>query len=257
VVTAAGDICGSSTDCSATASLVESIAPTRALTLGDNAYPDGSLAQFMNFFAPNWGRFKTITSPVTGNHEYQTANAQGYFDYFGSQAPAPYYSFNLGSWHLIALGSSAGISNSAGSAEEVWLRNDLAANTKPCILAYWHEPRFTSGTVHSSSTSWIPVWRALYSAGADLVLNGHVHNYERFAPQNPDGMVDPSGPVEIVAGTGGVSHYASGSPIANSVVRNSTTYGVLKLTLHASSYDFQFVPVPGGTFTDSGSGTCH
>ena len=257
MVVAAGDICGSSTDCSATASLVESIAPTRALTLGDNAYADGSLLQFTSYYAPNWGRFKAITSPATGNHDYHTANAQGYFDYFGSQAPAPYYSFDLGSWHLISLASNADVANGAGSAEETWLRNDLAANRKPCILAYWHEPRFTSGTVHSSDSSWTPVWQALYNTGTDLVLNGHVHNYERFAPQTPGGAANPAGPVEIVAGTGGESHYSSGSPIANSVVRNSTTFGVLKLTLHPSSYDFQFVPVPGGTFTDSGSGTCH
>jgi hypothetical protein len=258
VIAAAGDICGSATDCAPTASLVTSINPTDALTLGDNAYQDGSLSEYQTEYDPNWGSFKSRTKPTTGNHEWHIANAQGYHDYFGSIAPADYYSYDVGTWHLIALASDNGsISNAAGSAEETWLRNDLAAHSNQCTLAYWHEPRYTSGTVHSSDTSWTPIWKDLYNANADVVLNGHVHNYERFAPQDPNGNLDIArGITEFVVGTGGESHYTSGTPIANSVVQNDTSFGVLKLTLHPGSYDWQFVPV-AGNFTDSGSRACH
>ena len=145
---------------------------------------------------------------------------------------------------------------SAGSPQEAWLKADLAAHPKACVLAYWHEPRFTSGTEHFSNSDFDPFWRDLYAAGADIVLNGHVHNYERFARQNPNGQADAKGIREFVVGTGGVSHYTSGSAIANSQVQNDSTFGVLKLTLHSGSYDWRFVPVAGGTFTDSGSNTC-
>jgi len=231
------------------------IAPTAALTLGDNAYTSGSLTQYQTYYDPNWGRFKTTTRPTTGNHEFQTAGAQGYHDYFG--ITPNYYSYDIGTWHLIALGSDAGVPNGIGSAEETWLRNDLAAHPALCTLAYWHEPRFTSGSGHSSDTSWTPVWQDLYNAGAELVLNGHVHNYERFAPQTPTGARDDArGIVEIVSGTGGASHYSSGPPIANSLVQNDTDFGVLELTLHSGSYDFRFVSATG-SFSDAGSGVCH
>jgi chitodextrinase len=257
VITAAGDLCGSSTDCKATSDLVLSINPTRALTLGDNAYNDGSLSQYNSEYDPNWGRFKANTSPAPGNHDYHTSGAAGYFSYFGSRAPAPYYSYDLGAWHLISLASDAGVDPSAGGAEETWLKQDLAAHPNKCILAYWHEPRWSSGTVHGSSSSWSAVWNDLYAVHADIVLNGHEHNYERFAKQNPSGAADPNGIREIVAGTGGVSHgYPFGTPLPNSQVRNDSTWGVLKLTLHATSYDWQFIPIPGSTFTDRGSDTC-
>jgi len=257
VITAAGDICGSSTDCTPTSDLVLSINPTRALTLGDNAYSVGSPSEFSSEYDPNWGRFKANTSPSPGNHDYDTAGATGYFSYFGSVAPAPYYSFDLGAWHLISLASSSGINPGAGSAEETWLKQDLAAHPNKCILAYWHEPRWSSGTVHGSNSDWDAVWNDLYAAHADVVLNGHEHNYERFGKQSPSGAADPNGIREIIAGTGGASHgYPFGTPIANSEVRNDSTWGVLKLTLHPASYDWQFIPVPGSTFTDSGSDTC-
>ena len=257
VITAAGDICSSSTDCTATSDLVLSLNPTRALTLGDNAYDDGTLSQFNSEYDPNWGRFKSITSPSPGNHEYHVAGAADYFSYFGSQAPAAYYSYDVGAWHIVSLASDAGVSPSAGGAEETWLKQDLAAHPSRCILAYWHEPRWSSGTTHGSDSSWSAVWNDLYAAHADVVLNGHEHNYERFAKQNPSGAADPNGIREIVAGTGGASHgYPFGTPIANSEVRNDSTWGVLKLTLHPTGYDWQFVPVAGSTFTDSGSDTC-
>src|SRR5204862_5736532 len=139
VITAAGDICSSSPDCAPTANLIVQINPTRALTLGDNAYYDGSLAQYNSEYDPNWGRFKAITSPAPGNHEYHISGAADYFTYFGARAPAPYYSYDVGTWHLISLASSAGVSPAAGSAEETWLKQDLAAHSNTCVLAYWHE----------------------------------------------------------------------------------------------------------------------
>jgi hypothetical protein len=260
VITAAGDICSNATNCKPTSDLILSINPTRALTLGDNAYNDGSVTQYNSYYDPWWGRFKSKTSPTTGNHEYHTSGAPGYFSYFGSTiAPAPYYSYDIGSWHLIALadGSSGGISPSAGGAEETWLKQDLAAHSNKCVLAYWHEPRWSSGTTHGSSSTWSAAWSDLYAAHADVVLSGHEHNYERFAKQNASGGADAKGIREFVVGTGGASHgYPFGTPIANSEVRNDSTWGVLKLTLHPAGYDWQFMPVPGSTFTDSGSDTC-
>ena len=255
VVVAAGDICGSATDCDPTADLVEQINPTRALTLGDNAYPDGSPSQFSSYYDPNWGRFKAKTSPAPGNHDYHLSGASGYFGYFGPLAPAEYYSYDVGSWHLISLNSEISVSSS--SAQLNWLRNDLAAHPNQCTLAYWHKPRFSSGTTHGGSSSFDPFWQALYAAKADVVLVGHEHNYERFAKQNPSGAADPNGIQQFVVGTGGASHgYSFGTPVANSQVQNDNTFGVLKLTLHSGSYNWKFVPVAGGTFTDSGSNTC-
>jgi hypothetical protein len=254
VITAAGDICGTATDCAPTATLIDQIAPSRVLTLGDNAYPDGASSDYASYYDPNWGRHKSNTSPAPGNHDYHTSGGSGYFGYFGSQAAGPYYSYELGSWHLISLNGEIGLS--AGSAQETWLKNDLAAHPAQCILAYWHEPRFSSGAEHGNNSSFDPFWRDLYAAGADIVLNGHDHDYERFAPQNPSGAADSKGIREFVVGTGGVSHYTFGAPVANSEVRDNTSFGVLKLTLHAQSYDWKFVPVAGASFTDSGSGSC-
>ena len=230
------------------------------LTLGDNQYEDGSYSEFTGSgaYAATWGQRKTITRPVPGNHEYHVSGASGYFDYFGSAAGERgkgYYSFELGSWHLIALNSE--ISSSASSSQAQWLRSDLRTTKKPCVLAYWHRPRFSSGD-HGSSTSVAALWQALYEARADVVLSAHDHDYERFALQNPSGQADPNGIREFVVGTGGATHSSFSSTIAaNSQVRNATTYGVLKLTLRAASYEWQFVPEAGGSFTDSGSNACH
>ena len=255
VIAAAGDICGSRTDCAPTAALLGRIKPTRVLTLGDNAYPDGSRSDYASYYAPNWGRFKAKTSPVPGNHDYHGSSAGGYFAYFGRRAPRAYYSYNLRSWHLIALNGEIDVG--AGSPQERWLRADLAANRRRCTLAYWHEPRFSSGTEHGSDTDFDRFWRDLYAAHAEIVLNGHEHNYERFAPQNPRGAADRRGIREFVVGTGGSSHYDLGAPLPTSRVRNDTTFGVLKLTLRPRGYSWKFVPVAPGRFTDSGSGACH
>jgi len=262
-VLAAGDIasCSSSGD-ESTAKLLDGQTGT-VLTLGDNAYESGSAAEFANCYDPSWGRAKGRTEPAVGNHEYNTAGASGYFGYFGAAAGAPdkgYYSFELGGWHLIALNSNCSQVGgcAAGSPQEQWLRADLAAHPASCTLAYWHHPRFNSGASHGNNTAVSNFWDALYLYGADVILNGHEHVYERFAPQTPAAVADPTAGIrQFTVGTGGASHYTFGTIQPNSEVRDGTTYGVLKLTLHATSYDWQFVPVAGGTFTDSGTGSCH
>ncbi|HEY4411079.1 MAG TPA: metallophosphoesterase, partial [Acidimicrobiia bacterium] len=218
---------------------------------------------FSNCFGPTWGADKDRLRPAPGNHEYGTANASGYFNYFGSAVGQPgqgWYSYNLGAWHVVVLNSncaSVGGCN-AGSAQEQWLKADLAASSSRCTVAIWHHPRFDSGTSHGNDTEVGPLWNDLYAGGAELVVNGHEHLYERFGPQRPDATADPTfGIREFIVGTGGNSLYQFGSPQPNSQVRNNTTNGVLKLTLRPVGYDFSFLPVAGRTFTDSGSGTCH
>jgi len=267
VIVAAGDIanCAGEGD-EATAKLVGGIEGT-VLTLGDEAYPHGTAQDFEECYEPSWGQFKERTKPVPGNHEYETEGASAYFDYFGEAAGDPdvgYYSYDLGSWHIVALNSNCGegeIRCGPGSAQAKWLKEDLAANAADeggCTLAYMHHPRFSSGQEHGSTPTLEPLWEALYKAGADVVLSGHEHNYERFAPQDPEGRADPQrGIREFVVGTGGKSHYPIVNPIANSELHNDDTYGVLKLTLHPHSYEWQFVPVEGETFSDSGDARCH
>ena len=254
VIAAAGDICWTDqTTCEATATLLDQISPAAVLTLGDNQYDDGKLSEYNTYYKPHWGRHDSRVYPSPGNHEFHVANAQGYRDYFGARAPSLTYSYDLGAWHLVSL-AGAGISV---STQNDWLQNDLASHSGQCILAYWHEPRFSSGTTHGSNSSMGPLWTTLYNARAAIVLNGHEHMYERFAPQNPSGVADPNGIREFVVGTGGaLGDYGIGTPIANSQVRNNATEGVLKLTLHRTGYDWQFVPQAGKTFTDSGSGAC-
>jgi len=260
----AGDIasCSSSGD-EATATLLDGIDGT-VFNLGDNVYDSGTASEFANCYNPTWGRHKARTKPSPGNHEYGTAGAAGYFGYFGAAAGDPskgYYSYNVGDWHVVVLNSNlscAVVSCAPGSPQEQWLRADLAANTKLCTLAYWHHPRFNSGAEHGNDLDVSPLWDALYQYNADVILNGHEHIYERFAPQNPSGGADNArGIREFIVGTGGRSHYTFGTIQPNSEVRNSNSYGVLKLTLSASGYSWQFVPVAGATFTDSGSGSCH
>jgi len=253
VLVGAGDIslCSNNND-EATAKLLDTISGT-VFAAGDNAYIDGSFTEYTNCYDPTWGRHKARTKPVPGNHEYQTSGAAGYFQYFNN-VPS-YYAYNLGSWRIYALNSE--ISVSATSAEITWLQDDLAANPSQCVLAYWHRPRWSSGSSHGSSSSMQTLWQVLYNAGAELVVNGHEHNYERFAEMNATGSSTSQGLREIVVGTGGASHYPFGSFLSTSQVHDSSTYGVLKLTLRAGSYDWQFVPIAGSTFTDSGSSTCH
>jgi hypothetical protein len=239
------------------------------LALGDTQYECGGLAAFQQSYDLSWGRVKSITHPVVGNHEYLTsggtdcspnANAAGYFQYFGAAAGSAsksYYSFNVGAWHLIALNSNCSQAGGCGttSPQGKWLAADLAANESVCTLAYWHIPLFSSGGRASANT--LKLWQQLYAAHADLILDGHDHIYERFAPQTPAGVADPvNGIREITVGTGGANHTPLRSLAANSVVTNTNSFGVLELTLHATSYSWSFVPAIG-SFKDSGSASCN
>jgi len=262
VLVGAGDIgtCAGTGD-AATAALVAATAGT-VVTLGDNVYSSGTAAQFAGCYGPTWGRFKSRTRPAPGNHDYLTPGAAGYFGYFGAAAGPRgkgWYSYDLGAWHIIALNSNCGIVGCGpGSEQNRWLRADLAAHGAQCTLAYWHHSRFSSDYSHGNNAGVAPFWDALYQYGADVVLSAHAHDYERFAPQTPAGRADPAfGIREIVSGTGGESHYGFKAPQPNSQVRNAATFGVLKLTLHSRGYDWRFVPQPGKTFTDSGTGSCH
>jgi hypothetical protein len=263
VLIAAGDIadCDSTGD-EATAQIVNQI-PGTVATLGDTVYPVGNIKRFNQCYDPSWGPFKARTRPAVGNHEYEIRRAAGYFQYFGSIAGNPatgYYSYDLGKWHIVVLNSNCSMiagGCEAGSPQEQWLRTDLRAHPTTCTLAYWHHPRFSSGE-HGNDLEMLPIWQTLYEAGVDVVLNGHDHDYERFGPQDPTGKPDPArGIREFVVGTGGKNHYHFNKIKPNSEVRNGDTFGVLKLTLHPSSYDWQFIPEAGKTFTDSGSGNCH
>jgi PKD repeat protein len=265
VLVGAGDIanCNRTQD-ESTAQLLDGIAGT-VFTAGDNAYESGTATEYANCYHPTWGRHKARTKPTPGNHEYQTTGASGYYGYYGSVAGDPtkgYYSFDISGWHVVMLNSncgSGGVTGGCGtnSPQAVWLRADLAANSASCTIAMWHHPKFSS-TPTSIPGTMNAMWTALYNDGADIIINGHHHNYERFAPQTPAGAADPAfGIREWVVGTGGQNLASMPNVKPNSQVRNSSTYGVLKLTLHANSYDWSFIPIAGQTFTDSGTGTCH
>jgi len=262
VLVGAGDIadCGSSGD-AATAALVSSISGT-VFTLGDNAYESGTTKQFKNCYGPTWGRFKARTRPAIGNHDYETKGADGYFDYFGKAAGPRgkgWYSYDAGAWHVIVLNSNCEkVRCDRGSEQERWLRADLAAHKNRCTLAYWHHARFVSDSVHGNHPDLQRFWEALYDYGAELVLSGHAHVYERFAPQTPWGKADRRhGIRQIVVGTGGSTLYRFRSPRPHSEARNANTFGVLKLTLHNRGYDWKFIPQAGKNFRDSGHGSCH
>jgi hypothetical protein len=260
----AGDIarCDGDGD-SRTAALLETI-PGTVFTLGDNAYDRGSGEEFARCYGPTWGRAKQRTRPVIGNHEYGTPRAGGYFDYFGAAAGPRgkgYYSYDLGAWHVVVLNTTCGAvpgGCGVGSPQERWLRADLAASRTACTIAMTHQPPFTSGAVHGPATETRPLVRRLYRAGVEILLSGHNHHYERFAPQTAEGRRDDARGIRaFVVGTGGAGRYPFARPRPNSEVRDDDTYGVLRLTLRPGSYRWQFVPVPGERFADSGGGSCH
>jgi len=285
VIAAAGDIAcdpananfnggnGSSNSCRQkyTSDLLVNTGLTSVLVLGDNQYYCGGYEAFLQSYELSWGRTKSITNPAVGNHEYLTsggtgcnssnAGAAGYYRYFGAAAGDPskgYYSYDIGAWHMIALNSNCGHAGGCSSStpQGQWLRQDLAAHTNVCTLAYWHTPLFSSGG--RDDPNYKTFWDALYEHNADLVLVAHDHTYERFAPQTPAGARDDvRGIREFVVGTGGANHTSFVTVAANSEVRNDATYGVLRLALHPMSYDWQFVPEAGKTFTDSGTTSCH
>ena len=255
VFVGAGDIAQCDNNSEATARLLDTIGGT-VFTLGDNAYFHGTRENYRDCYEPTWGRHKDRTRPSPGNHEYESPGARPYFEYFGASAGPfgrGYYSFELGAWHAVSLNSN--VAADAGSPQAEWLRADLASHSLfPCTVAYWHHPLFSSGP-NGDSPQMRDVWRILDEAGVELVLGGHDHLYERFAPQNADGRPDPArGIRQFTAGTGGASLYGVVTARPNSEVRISA-FGVLKLTLAADRYDWEFVTVSGPR--DSGSGACH
>ena len=249
VIAAAGDLCSTPTDCAASAAVVNTISLDRLLVLGDNAYPNGSPSDYASFYAPNWG----VQRDVSPRRATTSIRRRARQDTSATSRVAPYYSFDLGAWHLISLNSEISVSN--GSVQENWLETDLAA--VPAGSA-----SLRTGTSPASRRAaqlerrLHQFWVDLYAKGADIVLNGHEHNYERFAQQNPSGVADPNGIREFIVGTGGRALRAMGTTKANSEVRNNNSYGALELTLNAGSYDWRFVPVAGASFTDAGSASC-
>lgn len=246
-----------------TSDLVVTRGPTVFAMLGDSQYSDATLAKYNASYDLSWGRVKAITKPAAGNHEYNTAGAAGYYGYFGSAAGDPakgYYSYDLGTWHVVVLNSNCSKVGTcaAGSAMEQWLRADLAAQDAGtrCTLAYWHAPRWSSGE-HGDNAAVAPLYQALYDSNVDVLLSGHDHNYERFAERAPNGSAAPGrGVRQFVVGTGGDGlRTITAGP--HTQASNTTTYGVLFLTLRSGSYSWQFVPEAGKTYTDSGSTTCH
>ncbi len=258
VLVGAGDIAAcASSGTAATAALLDAFGGI-VFTAGDNVYESGTLDEFAQCYDPTWGRYKTRTRPAPGNHDYLTPGAAGYFSYFGAAAGDPskgYYSYDLASWHIAVINSSADVTG--GSPQEQWLRQDLASHPARCTLAYWHYPRFSSGW-QGSHPEMEPIWQALYEAGADVVISGHDHDYERFGPQTPSGSPDSiRGIREFVVGTGGKSLLAFRNNSSNSEVRDNTTFGVLLLKLYDDRYEWEFVPTQSGGFTDAGADMCH
>jgi acid phosphatase type 7 len=267
VVLAAGDIaeCDHQGD-EATARILAGYPNATIATLGDNAYQSGTDENFRNCYAPSWGAFKDRTRPATGNHDHSTKNAQGYWDFFGKRGgpyDRYYYSYDLGTWHVVVLNSDCWRVGGCelNDPQSQWLRRDLSRHRPPCTLAYWHRPPFSSGRYGSpEDTKRVrPLWSILYDEGVDVLLTGHEHSYERFAPMNTTGERDDADGVHLfVVGTGGgnLREFAN-DPLPTTEVRQDHTWGVLKLTLMATGYDWKFLPVAGKTFTDSGSGACH
>jgi alkaline phosphatase len=264
VLIGAGDIadCSRSED-ELTADLVESM-PGSVFTLGDNANPDGTRDAFEECYGPTWGRPAIMerTRPAPGDEDYDTQDARPYFDYFGAAAGelgAGYYAYDAGDWRIYVLNSNCGSIDGCGegSPQAEWLRADLAAEPRRCVLAMWHHPYFTSGPSGGRDSRERSLWRILHAAGAELVLSGHDHHYERFAPQSGSGEVDPTGLVQFIVGTGGSRPDAIVRNAAHSEARVTEVHGVLRLELAPRGYSFRFISVAGRDFSDSGSGSCH
>jgi acid phosphatase type 7 len=261
VLVGAGDIgdCGEDGD-EATAKLLDGIAGT-VFTVGDNAYNNGTAEQFRECYHPNWGRHRDRTRPAPGNHDWGRGNLDGYLGYFGAQATGPggtsWYSYDLGTWHIIVLDSVCSeVGCDAGSPQVEWLEGDLAASDARCTVAYWHHPRFSSGR-HGNDRAVDVFWQRLYDADVDIVVNGHDHDYERFAPQDPDNGKDGErGIREFVVGTGGTVLRGFNAPEPNSELRLAVTQGVIKFTLHDASYDWEWLPTTN-TVSDAGYAACH
>ncbi|HET6763882.1 MAG TPA: metallophosphoesterase [Longimicrobiaceae bacterium] len=257
ILLAAGDIAGCSTlGDEATAALLDTLPGTIA-ALGDNAYESGTAEEYAQCYAPTWGRHRYRTRPTPGNHEYATPGAAPYYAYFGAAAGPVglgWYSYELGSWHMVVLNSE--VARDSSSAQLAWLRADLAASHARCTMAYWHRPRFSSST-HGPAADLAPLWQALYDGGAEVVLSGHDHTYERFAPQTALGAADTArGIRQFIAGTGGRGLYPFKTPQTNSEARFNAALGILRFELHPTGYRWKFIPVSGAV-PDSGSAACH
>jgi hypothetical protein len=227
-------------------------------TTGDNVYPAGTAEEFAACYEPTWGRFKKLTRPALGNHDYATRGARPYFEYFGDNVPGSYYSYYLGEWLIVVLNSN--IDARAGeSAQSLWLRDQLTAHKGRCTLAYFHHPLFASLFKQYNRPRDIKaIWDVLYEHGVEVVINGDIHAYERFAPMSPGGNPDAErGIRQFIVGTGGASLNKPPRAIhPNSEARSNQTWGVIKFTLNANSYDWQFIPVTGSAFTDAGTASC-
>ncbi len=261
MILAAGDVaaCDSDGD-EATAALLDDLDGT-ILIPGDIAYPSGRTEDFDDCYHPSWGRHRDRTYPVPGNHEYETNGAGPYFDYFGAVAGDPdegWHSFDLGEWHIIGLNSNCDEIGGCGpgSAQVSWLDADLRASSARCTLAFWHHPRWSSGEEHGTDDLTDTFWRELHDAGVDVALTGHDHQYERFQPLDADGTAEPDGMVEFVVGTGGRSLYGFDEILPTSAAHDNSSYGLLKLTLRADAYDWEFVPTSDTGFSDSGTADC-
>ncbi|MBN1654308.1 MAG: metallophosphoesterase [Deltaproteobacteria bacterium] len=260
-VYAAGDIgrCGTEND-TLTGNLLDSLEGP-ILVLGDAAQGDGSWSDFINCFDPPWGRHKERMYPTPGNHEYYVRDADAYFDYFGDAAGERgkgYYSFDIGDWHVVSLNTNCSeVMCSEGSEQEMWLRQDLAASDKACTLAFGHHPRYSSGK-HGDTSAIKPLWQALIDHGAEIVLAGHDHAYQRYWPMDAEGNLSATGLTEFVVGTGGSSLRSFPNPQpCTCAIRQNTSFGVLRLTLKAKSFEWEFIPVEAGSFSDSGRAYCH
>jgi len=265
-VLAVGDIaqCGSQPAADSAAAKTAAIvaqqsSDTPLLLLGDLVYDSGTLAEYLNCYEPTYGKFMARSFPAPGNHDYGVPAGDDYYAYFGARAGPDkrgYYSFDVGSWHVISLNSN--IDMAKGSAQEAWLRADLmAASNKKCTLAYWHHARFSSSSSHGNDPRSSDIWRVLFEFNADVVLVGHDHTYERFAPQDPEANADPAkGIRQFVIGTGGAALYQFGTPQPNSEARGAGSFGVAKFVLADGRYSWEFLPAAGSTFTDRGESKC-
>lgn len=260
----AGDLvkCGDPITTNGILSLFQRFPEAAIFAAGDSSNDSGTLEQYQECVAPAWRSIKARVHPAVGNHDYYTPGAEGYYDYFRAAAGDPnrgYYSYNLGAWHILVLNSNCHEVGGCkvGSPQETWLKADLAAYPTQCTLAYWHEPLFVTGL--KGSVGLRPFWEDLYAAGAEIVVNGHEHHYERYAPQDPQGLLDPNrGMIEFIVGTGGAPlETPLGDPRVNSQVIIPQVHGVLKFNLRPGSYDWEFIPIDEQAPTDSGSGLCH
>lgn len=251
------DAIGAAKTAALLAPLLQADPQARVITLGDNTYPVGALSEFTNCYGPSWGKFKAVTHPSPGNHEYGTPKAAGYFDYFGTVAGPErrgYYRYQLGPWQVYSLNSY--LEPAQHAAQLAWLKQELAAHPSACAMAYWHHPLFSSGNYASPRMR--DTWDILYDANVDLIVAGHDHLYERFVPQDGAGKRDAArGITQFVVGTGGAELLQLKELLPNSAAVQTMQFGVLKLNLHAGGFSWRFLPINPSVVQDSGEQACH